>query len=92
MVGKDGQVERFEWTELENIAPALYDELVKLPAAVEMEDADSRNLKVFFESSFGDMTRHKIADALCNSTLVVFIGSQSTSTFNSISNLPNRFI
>ena len=65
-----------ECTELQDIARALNDELVKFP--VTMEDADSKNLKVFFEPSFGVMPRHQIADALCSSTVVVFLVSQST--------------
>ena len=55
-----------ECTELQDIARALNDELV------------SRNLKVFFEPSFGVMPWHQIADALCSSTVVVFLVSQST--------------
>ena len=65
------------------VARALNDELVKTP--IEIDGAESRNLNVFFEPSFGDMPRHQIADALCSSTLVVFLVSQST--FDGIGNL-----
>jgi len=62
-----------ESTEVGEIARALNDELVKM--SIEMEGVENRNLNVFFEPSFGDMPRHQIADALCSSTVVVFLVS-----------------
>jgi len=72
-----------EFTEVREIARALNDELVKM--SIEMEGVENRKLNVFFEPSFGDMPRHQIADALCSSTVVVFLVSQST--FDGIGNL-----
>ena len=73
-----------EGTEDREIADALHNELVKMP--VEVEGMDSRNIEVFFEPSPGNMLpRYQIADALCCSTVIVLLVSQTT--FDSISDL-----
>ena len=66
-----------EGTEDREIADALHNELVKMP--VEVEGMDSRNIEVFFEPSPGNtLLRVQIADALCCSTIIVLLVSQTT--------------
>jgi len=59
------------------IADALHNELSKMP--VEVEGMDSRNIEVFFEPSLGNiLLKDQIADALCCSTVIILLVSQTT--------------
>jgi len=74
-------------TETREIAEELHDLLRKM--TIKMKDAGSRHIEVFFETSKGNaLQKDQIADALCSSTVIVLLVSQST--FNGICNLsPN---